>query len=162
MTASVLLQPHEDFLRAAAIPLRLTCLRRDGWPLVLSLWFLYDEGALYCATGSGAHVVRYLRDDPRCGFEIASDHPPYCGVRGRALAEIRPAEGDVILRRLLQRYIHDLDHPLARSLLARVDDEVALRLEPQSLHVWNFSTRMTAVPGMDRGKVCPTAMTVGG
>ena len=161
MTASVILQPHEAFLKAAVIPLRLTCLRRDGWPLVLSLWFLYNDGALYCATGSGAHVVRYLREDPRCGFEIASDRPPYCGVRGRALAEILPVEGNVILRQLLQRYIHDLDHPLARNLLAYAEDEVALRLVPQSLHIWNFSARMAGVPGVDGGKVCPNTMPAG-
>ena len=92
-----------NYLAEAIIPLRLSCIRPDGWPLVLSLWFIPLDGHLYCATQKPAKVVTYLNLNPKCGFEVASDLPPYCGVRGLAEAEIIPAQGPEILALLLQR-----------------------------------------------------------
>ncbi len=81
------------YLEAVRIPLRLSCLTTSGWPIVLSLWYLHEAGRLYCATLATARVVEYLRREPRCGFEVGADQPPYCGVRGQARAEIDPALG---------------------------------------------------------------------
>ena len=95
----------ERYLAETRIPLRLSCLSDSGWPVVLSLWYLFEDGHLYCATPQTAKVVGYLTGEPRCAFEIASDLPPYCGVRGRALATIEQARGVEILERLLERYL---------------------------------------------------------
>jgi hypothetical protein len=40
-----------------------------------------------------ARILEYLRVEPRCGFEVASDRPPYRGVRGQGVASLHPAEG---------------------------------------------------------------------
>ena len=145
----------EGFLTQTVIPLRLSCVDRAGWPVVLSLWFVYDQGRLLCATPASAKVVAHLRAEPRCAFEIAGDLPPYCGVRGRATATIDPDRGWAVLERLLVRYLGGTDNKLAQRLLARNVDEVALILTPSTLHTWNYTPRMADLAGAEPSKPCP-------
>lgn len=142
------------YLDAARIPLRLACNTQSGWPFVLSLWFLHEESRLFCATTASARVVSHLRREPRCAFEVAADDPPYCGVRGQALAEIDPARGEEILRRLLRRYLGGEDSALAQRLLARGQEEVAIVLTPINLFTWNFNRRMQHL-APSHAKPCP-------
>jgi len=137
------------------IPLRLSCVTKSGWPIVLSLWYLFEDGVLYCATPQNARVVTYLLAEPRCSFEIAADTPPYCGVRGQALATINPERGMEILERLLVRYTGDIDNSLAQNLLARSVPEVAIQLVPQRIYTWNFSKRMASSSASQNNRICP-------
>jgi len=145
----------EHFLQESKIPLRLSCVMESGWPAVLSLWYLFDGGSLFCATPETARIVSYLRAEPRCSFEVASDQPPYCGVRGRAIAVIDRERGVEILERLLFRYLGDVDNPLAKKLLGRTGFEVAIRLEPQNFYTWNFTNRMADSLARESAKICP-------
>jgi hypothetical protein len=137
----------ETFLVGAAIPLRLSVLDAEGAPLVLSLWFVPLDGALWCATGPDALVVQHLGRDPRCAFEVAGDTPPYRGVRGQGRASLHPERGAEILTRLLARYRIAPNSRLARMLTARAADEVAIRLQPARLATWDFSRRMAGATG---------------
>jgi hypothetical protein len=130
------------YLDETVIPLRLACHTKTGWPLVLSLWFTHEDGVLWCATRSNARVLRHLRHDPRCAFEVARDAPPYRGVRGQARCSFHPERGGEILRVLLQRYLGNLETRLARWLLSREADEVAIRIAPVRLSSWDFTERM--------------------
>jgi nitroimidazol reductase NimA-like FMN-containing flavoprotein (pyridoxamine 5'-phosphate oxidase superfamily) len=130
------------FLEEAVIPIRLAVGDETGGPLVLSVWFVPDAGGLWCATNRGARLIRYLESDPRCGFEIAADAPPYRGVRGQGQASLHPEQGEAILRRLLSRYAIDPASGLARMLLAKAEQEVAIRITPERLTSWDFSRRM--------------------
>ena len=145
----------EAYFEETKIPLRLGLVNESGWPMVLSLWYLYEGGFLYCATPQSAKVVAYLISDPRCAYEVASDQPPYCGVRGRALATIDNGRGLEILERLLLRYLGAIDNSLAQKLLTRPDPEVAIRLELQSSYTWNFTDRMIDSLRQKRAKICP-------
>jgi len=40
------------------------------------------DNKIFCATQRSAKIVEYLSKNTKCGFEIASDNPPYKGVRG--------------------------------------------------------------------------------
>lgn len=130
------------FLDQERTPLRLALTGRSGFPLVVSLWYRLGDDALWCATGPDTLVVRQLREDPRVGFEVSVNDPPYMGIRGQARAEIVPAEGKAQLRALLERYLGGTDSDLARWLLSRADAEVALRLRPHWLVSWDFGDRM--------------------
>lgn len=145
----------ETYLSQVRIPLRLACLGPEGWPRVLSLWFLYRDGLIYCATQASARVVGFLRAEPRCGFEIAADQPPYCGVRGRGSARLDPQIGEDVLRELLVRYQGGTDTPLARTLLAGASREVAIIITPTHATTWNYSQRMAGSPGASPDKLCP-------
>ena len=134
------------YLETARIPLRLACITQSGWPMAVSLWFkYYHDGTILCATQKSARVVQYLQHESRCAFEIAADQPPYCGIRGQALARIEDNIGAEVLEQLLIRYLGGTENDLAKSLLAKQDTEVAIILEPVKLFSWDFSNRMKDV-----------------
>lgn len=146
----------QEFLETVHIPIRLACKTKTGWPAVVSLWYLHQDGLLYCATQRSAKIVSYLEYDPRCAFEISEDYPPYCGIRGQARASIDSCLGAAVLKKLLVRYLGDSQNPLAKNLLARSDAEVAIVLEPIRIFSWDFSERMKSIR-IDQPvqKVCP-------
>jgi len=152
------LMEMNTYLESVRIPLRLACTTESGWPMAVSLWFKHQNGRLFCATQKSARVVSYLQNDPRCAFEISADLPPYCGVRGQAIASIDESIGVEILEQLLVRYLGGMDSALARILIAKSDDEVAIILKPVKIYTWDFSSRMQDVilPKFNlTDKVCP-------
>ena len=136
-------QPQiDDFLRDCVIPIRLGCLTPDGVPLVCSLWYMYEDDALWCATQQTASVVSFLKNIPRCGFEVAPEAMPYRGVRGQGRVTLSDSAGPDTLLRLIDRYVGTRESAFALWLLERSDTEVAIRIEPEWFTSWDFSDRM--------------------
>lgn len=131
----------EAFLAEQLIPVRLATSGRSG-AMVQSMWFEFRDDALWCATQADSLIVRRLRNDPRVGYEVAGDRPPYRGVRGRATADIDDRAAADVLDRLIERYLDDPSCTLARWLRSRAATEVALRLTPLTMHSWDYSARM--------------------
>lgn len=136
------LEPFKAFLEQTRVPLRLACLTRKGWPMVVSLWFLYEAGKLYCATQKSAKIVYHLQKNPRCAFEVAGDQPPYKGVRGQGEIGLNRDLGRVMLNRLIARYLRGPDTPLGKILLSRAGHEVAIEIRPIRVFAWDYTTRM--------------------
>ena len=131
----------EEFLHSAVIPMRLAT-QGSSWPLVQSLWFLFDDSALWCCTQKDSVVATRLRKEPRCAFEIAGDDPPYRGVRGRGVASLDPGTASDLLERLIGRYLATGESPLASWLRSRVSDEVAIRIGGLAVTSWDYTPRM--------------------
>jgi len=119
------------------------------------MWYLYKDGKFYLATPATAKVVSYLKNNPKCAFEVASDNPPYCGIRGHAKVKIKDSIGLSILKELLKRYIGDLESPLAKKLLSRDLPEVAIELSPKSIYKWDFTDRMKDSIKKEKVGLCP-------
>ena len=134
-----------QFLADAVIPARIAVLAGNGTPLVLSLWFLHRDGAIWCACNSKARVVELLRNNPRCGFEIAVEAPPYRGVRGQGSAQLDAPGGARVLAGLLERYHIPSRSRLAKMLAREAANEVAIRIDPDWVTSWDFSARMSDV-----------------
>ncbi len=130
------------FLGDSVIPVRLACVTPSGAPLVCSLWYVYADDAIWCATQQSAAVVKYLEKDSRCAFEIAPEQPPYKGVRGQGRASLVQAEGQDVLLRLVDRYLGDRESGFARWLIKRSDTEMAIRISPDWITSWDFAARM--------------------
>ncbi len=145
----------ENFLKDSRIPLRLSGVTKSGWPFLLSLWYIYSDDKIYLATIESAKVVTYLSNNPKCAFEISSENPPYCGIRGQASAKIIDSRGDEILEALLNRYLGGTNNPLAQNLMNRSVKEVAIELTPINMYQWDFSTRMQNLSFDPPLKVCP-------
>ena len=144
----------ESFLQKTRIPVRLACNGASGHPVLISLWFIPLDNKLWCATQRRAQIASILSRDPRCAFEVSVEIPPYCGIRGPALATLHDDRGEEILLKLIDRYLGNSTSDLARFLLARVERETAIAIEPQTLVSWDYRERMRgAVPDERKGGV---------
>ena len=132
----------DAFLRDTVIPVRLACSDTEGVTLICSLWYLYDDGFIWCATQKSAALVRLLEGQQHCGFEIAPESMPYRGVRGQGSVTLMPAEGEVVLLRLIDRYLGKRDTGFAQWLVKRANQEVAIKIEPDWVTSWDFGSRM--------------------
>jgi hypothetical protein len=104
---------------------------------------LYQDGLLWCATKATADVTRCIEHDGRCAFEIGPNRPPYRGIRGRGRAVVDRQHGRETLRALIERYLGSEESSLARWLLSRADQEVAIRIDDLRVSSWDYTQRMT-------------------
>jgi hypothetical protein len=131
-----------DYLQAQCTPLRLSVVHRDA-PLICSLWYLYEDGHLWCATQADALVARAVGSDAPCGFEIANNDPPYRGVRGQGKVVVHEQGGLEMLERLVRRYLGSTKTGFAQWLLNRDEAEVALSIKPGWITAWDYGARMS-------------------
>jgi hypothetical protein len=136
-------QQITEFFEEVRVPLRVACNGLSGTPVLASLWYLPEEGRLWCATQSQSSAARLLAENGRCAFEVSLETIPYRGVRGQGSAELAPSRGEEILRRLIDRYLAGSASKLAQTLLERVDTETAIVITPERLVSWDFTERMT-------------------
>ncbi len=138
-----------ECLTNSKIPIRLACMSISDWPIVVSLWYTYLNEKVYCATQNTAKVVKYLRKNPKCGFEIAGDSFPYRGVRGYGKASIVENKGEEILRMLMQKYLIGKETTISslklyKLLLSKehLQNEVAIEIIPSAMFKWDYKKRM--------------------
>jgi nitroimidazol reductase NimA-like FMN-containing flavoprotein (pyridoxamine 5'-phosphate oxidase superfamily) len=125
-------------------PIRLAVQSEDEIPRIVSLWFMYKQGSFYCVTHQSAWVLRQLQKHPQVGFEIASNSPPYKGVRGTGKITLSPLQDD-LLEQLIARYLNNTDSDLAQWLLSRKAEEVVIKLLPLTISSWDYSRRMAGI-----------------
>jgi nitroimidazol reductase NimA-like FMN-containing flavoprotein (pyridoxamine 5'-phosphate oxidase superfamily) len=133
----------EQYLQEQRIPVRLSCNDKDGFPLICSLWFVYHDGYLWCATHENAAVAKLLEQNPKCAFEVAINEMPYKGVRGKGTVELLRSDAEGMLKELIARYLGDSNAGLASWLLSRSDHEYAIKIAPSTVTSWDFSERMS-------------------
>ena len=140
---------HEAFLSEASIPLRLSIADGDQ-PIIVPLWYLYEDGRFWCACHETSYLVKRIRaqstpdaNNVACAFDISTNEPPYKGVRGAGRVSLVSEQGADRLRSLLDRYLGDTDSDFANWLLSRADGEEALCIEPDRISSWDFTARMT-------------------
>ena len=135
----------DGILTDKKIPLRLSYIRNDGFPAVISLWYQNIEGRIYCATQNSAKIVSFLQKNPQCGFEIAADKPPYKGVRGHGHAVVLPELGSEILEILISKYLGEQESTLSKFLRKNIQNEVAIQINPHSVQNYDYTSRMSDI-----------------
>ena len=117
----------------------------DEYPLICSVWFEYLDEKLVIVSHEDSKLAKTLLRQRKCGFEIATNDPPYKGVRGKAdvVAEAE-GSGDT-LRRVIQRYLGGTNQKLASWLLSRVEHEVKFTLHPTWVTSWDYGERMEQI-----------------
>jgi nitroimidazol reductase NimA-like FMN-containing flavoprotein (pyridoxamine 5'-phosphate oxidase superfamily) len=131
-----------QFLEENVIPLRLGCVGGDGFPRVVSVWYLYREGGLLSVSHRDSQLVALLRGSDRVGFEVAPERPPYRGVRGQGVASLTAEGAGEVLDQVLQRYLGGAESNLAKWLRSRRDEEILIRIKPRRLFSWDYRARM--------------------
>lgn len=140
-----ILQNSPIDLETARLPIRLALVDADGAPRIVSLWFRWQDGRFFCATHQSAWIVTQLRRNPRVGFEVSSNEPPYRGIRGTGRVRLRPMGNDPLLKELTGHYLGDSNASLTNWLLSRQQQEVVLEITPQKASCWDYSKRMSKV-----------------
>jgi len=124
------------------IPIRLACIKPDGMPTVVSLWYTKKGDRIFCATQKNAKIISYLQNNPKCGFEIAADHPPYKGIRAEGIAHIIQEKGPEILEILIAKYLGQKESTLSKFLKENSKNEVAIEIIPQKIFNYDYTKRM--------------------
>lgn len=135
----------EVFLQNCPWPLRLACTGADGYPRVVSVWYRFHNNTLQCVSHRGSALVRLIERDPRVGFELAPNDPPYHGVRGQGRVTMVPLGDSDVLEALLDRYLGDQESRVGNWLLSRKDEEMLLTITPERLFTWDYRQRMADV-----------------
>jgi len=111
-------------------PVRLASLSSNGFPLISTLWFLYEDGNFWCITQERTILRHNLFRDPRCAFEISLDKSRFKLLRGQGVAELKLNEGPRVTELMIERYMTDIDGPVAEALRAQVETEYAVCISP--------------------------------
>jgi nitroimidazol reductase NimA-like FMN-containing flavoprotein (pyridoxamine 5'-phosphate oxidase superfamily) len=125
------------------IPIRLALIRPNGFPLVISLWYFAKNEKIYCATKKDAKIVKYLKKNPKCSFEIASDNMPYRGIRGYGVCLINNENGTLVLDKLMNKYLNENQNKLKQYLTYDNNREIALEIIPYYVSNYDYTKRMT-------------------
>lgn len=125
-----------DLLAEHRSPVRLATQSPSGYPLVTTLWFLYEDECFWCITQARTHTRRNLAANPRCAFEIALDGARYALLRGQGDATLDLADGARLTERMIARYLRDPDGPVAQRLRAQSPTEYAVRIRPRWVRGW--------------------------
>ena len=127
------------------IPIRIGFIKSNGYPSIISLWYIDIDGKIYCATQKTAKIIQYLETNPSCGFEIASDQPPYKGSRGEGIVKIIPSKGPEILNLLIKKYLGEKESTLSKFLRGHSQNEIAIEITPTKIFHYDYSKRIKGI-----------------
>lgn len=118
-------------LRDLASPVRLASQSPNGFPLISTLWFIYEEGVFWCITQQRTLLRRNLAANPRCAFEIGLDGQRFKLLRGQGLATLDLADGGRVTERMINRYLGDPNGSIATIMRAQIATEYAIAIRPR-------------------------------
>ena len=130
------------YLDNASTPIRIACTDSDGYPVICSLWFVHKDGVLWSASHKNSHLIKTLSQNPKIGFEVATNHYPYYGIRGKANISLFKDSSELVLDKVIDKYLQGSNAKLSQWLKSRQDDEYAIKIEPTTLNSWDFADRM--------------------
>ena len=102
----------------------------NGFPLISTLWLLYEGGLFWCITQERTLLRRNLAANPRCAFEIALEGKRFKLLRGQGLATLDLMDGERVTNLMIERYITDPKGPVAAKMRAQIPTEYAIRIAP--------------------------------
>lgn len=126
----------EALLREHHSPVRLASHSPNGYPLISTLWFLYEDECFWCITQATTLMRRNLTANPRCAFEIALTGARYKLLRGQGDATLDLADGARVTERMIARYVSDPTGVVAQKLRAQMPTEYAIRIRPRWVRGW--------------------------
>jgi PPOX class probable F420-dependent enzyme len=141
--------PHVGELDEAGIRLlngrhvaALATLRDDGLIHVTAVWYLYEDGLLFVATGSGTRQVRNVDKRPTASLMVDTRVPGFeRGLTASGTADtIRGEEAQPLRRRIQARYLTERafsDLRVGASFEAH--DDVVIRLTPRTWVSWDMA-----------------------
>jgi len=104
-------QERADLLNLA-IPAHLATLDPAGFPRIIPIWFLWEDGIFYLSSGPQSRHVQDLARDPRAGLCITVEegqteagYRPFRQIMVRGYAHVQPDIDEIWARKLILKYI---------------------------------------------------------
>ena len=135
----------ENLVNETKIQISIACITSSRHPIVMSLWYTMIGEKIYCATQKKAKIITIIKNNPKIGFEIAADNPPYRGMRGHGKAKVIEHMGKDILDILIDKYLGEKISALSEFLRNNSKNEVAIEISPDKLFTYDYSKRMKDV-----------------
>jgi len=99
-------------LTALAIPAHLATLDPTGFPRVIPLWFLWEDGIFYLSSGPKSRHVQELARDPRAGLcikveegQTEAGYRPFRQIMVQGYAQVQPDPDGRWACKLIGKYI---------------------------------------------------------
>lgn len=125
----------ESLLEGVTKPARIASVSPNGFPLISTVWLIYETGTFWCITQKSTLLRRNLSLNPGCAFEFALENGRYKVLRGQGIATLSLQEGPRVTELMIARYLDDSNGAVARKLRAQVDTEYAIQIRPRWLRV---------------------------
>src|SRR6201995_4548443 len=122
-------ESHPDLLDAPVAS--LATIRRDGFPHVTEVWFLYDEGELKTSLNTSRLKTRNLQRDPKCSLLILDLQNPYRYLEVRGIARVEPDDDRAFPGKPGAKYEVGRWEPDAPEERLGVET-----IEPVNVHAW--------------------------
>ena len=95
-----------------ALPASLATLDPAGFPRILPIWFLWEDGSFYLSSGPQSRHVQDLARDPRAALTIAVEegqtpagYRPFRQIMVRGRAQVLPDTDAIWAQKLVRKYI---------------------------------------------------------
>jgi nitroimidazol reductase NimA-like FMN-containing flavoprotein (pyridoxamine 5'-phosphate oxidase superfamily) len=108
--------PELDEFLAQPLLLKLACLRPDGWPYIVPLWYAWHDRKLYVVGRERAVWIDYIRREPRVGVLVDEDARRHRRVQMTATARV--VEGPVRRGQGSEFWRNELDRLLVARYMA--------------------------------------------
>jgi DNA-binding IclR family transcriptional regulator/nitroimidazol reductase NimA-like FMN-containing flavoprotein (pyridoxamine 5'-phosphate oxidase superfamily) len=117
-------------------PARLACIRPDGGPHVVPIWYQWKDNMFYVVAWQGSRWADYLLNNPQLSLSVDEPWPPLrrVSVRGKAQPldeEDIPGGMSALLDHLSRRYLGHTLHPELANL-----DWRAFRIKLKHIAGW--------------------------
>jgi general stress protein 26 len=138
-----------DFLESN-LNIQIATVDEEGYPMIQPAWFLYDKesGKIYTATSKMSKKVQNIRRNPdKIYFSIDEENYHCKGVKGRGVARIfedMQKENLPIVEKINMKYLHTLEHPIAKMIIENTKNEAEVVIEntPKFFSAWDFGKAM--------------------
>jgi len=133
-------QESNNFLSKGRI-LRFASIGADGVPHIAPIWYVYENGKLYVQTGPRSRKTRNIERNNKVAFSVDVGEAFYDlkAVVGKGTARILTDKkfNDEIGKRILLKYLGDLNNPAAKQLASF--EHVVIEITPTSKTSWDYS-----------------------
>ncbi len=127
-----------------AIPAHLATLDPAGFPRVLPIWFLWEEGSFYLSSGPESRHGQDLARDPRAGLCITVEegqtqagYRPFRQIMVHGYAQVQPDTDAIWARKLISKYITG-QAGVVRANLEAEKPHVVIVLRPERFLTTGF------------------------
>ena len=131
-------------LTALAIPAHLATLDPAGFPRIIPLWFLWEDGIFYLSSGPRSHRVQDLARDPRAGLCITVEegqteagYRPFRQIMVHGYAQVQTDPDGRWSRKLIGKYITG-QAGVVRAKLEAGKPHVVIVLRPERFLTTGF------------------------